>query len=213
MPNECTYAGRSTVIVPTSDCRPRPPINAEEAVRAPPTEVQHVAVMAIERVIEVGMGGGDGPPELPVVLAAFQGRQGMRIEADRKPGFSQGDDRVGQLGDIDAAVVADPGRKPGRDPLEQGPAGVGGVLAPADRPSGHRLLVRPAMEVAVGVGDPVAGEAEGVQHRQPVKPVVVRPLPDLEAGRPGANQRSLQPVRYDAAERERIDPRLRGRAW
>jgi hypothetical protein len=41
------------------------------------------------------------------------------------------------------------------------------------------------------------------------RPAFVRSLTDLETGRPGANQRSFQPVRYVPAERESIDPSLR----
>ena len=65
---------------------------------------------------------------MAVVLAGAERRQ--RVSGRSGPGAvsREGDDRAGEFGDVHAAVVAGASVRTRRDPLEEGPARVGGEL-------------------------------------------------------------------------------------
>ena len=95
--------------------------------------------------------------------------------------------------DIDAAIVGELGIEDRGDAPEEGPAGVGGELAEGDLAGRIRGTEGFALEETVGVGNAAILEGEAVQHRQPIKPVIIGSGSYLELRGPGAQQRAIEP--------------------
>ena len=168
-------------------------VDREEAVFALKAEVEDVRVVTVAMAVVVGMGGAGGAFYFAGVFAEADGGERLRIEADGETRLSERDEGVVPLSDVDAAVVGEPGGEPRDDSLEQRAAGIGGEFGTADFSCGDRFAVGLALEKTVGVGDAASVDAESVEHRQTVEPVVVGLLSDFEAGGAGANESAGEP--------------------
>ena len=103
--------------------------------------------------------------------------------------------------DIDAAIVGELETEDRGDAPEKAPTGVGGELAEGDFAGRFRGAEGFAFEETVGVANAAVHEGEAVQHRQPVKPVIIGSGSNLELG-PGAQQRAFEPGRKLALYRQ-----------
>jgi hypothetical protein len=97
------------------------------------------------------------------------------------------------VGDIDAAIVGELGIEDRGDATEKRPTRVGRELAEGDLAGRLCGAEGFAFEETVGVADGAAREGEAVQHRQPVKPVIVGSVSNLELGGAGTQQRAFEP--------------------
>jgi hypothetical protein len=140
----------------------------------------------------------------PLGLRDAERAQRARVELHGQRRLSHGDEALPDPRKVDVGVVRRAGREHGHHPPEDRPAGVGGELAVGD-PSLSYGRVRPGLELAVGVADRAVGEAEAVQHRLAVKPMIEAASIGLEPRRAGADQRAPQPRRQLALDGQAID--------
>ena len=202
------YAGRSAGSMATTALSSRPLIDAKEVILAPPSEFQHIGVVTPSGVVKVRVSNGDQPLDPLVIVVLTERVQRVRIETNRHPRFGVGNDLVGQFVDADVAVVSELRPEPGSHALKQGPAWVGGELAPTDPTHRNRLKIRPAAEIAVGIRNAAVREGELVQHGQPIEPVIVRPLAHLELRGSSPHQGSGEPGWDRASDRQVVQARF-----
>ena len=69
----------------------------------------------------------------------------------------------------------------------------------------HGFCIVPALQVLVGIGDRAVLETEAMEHAQPVEPVAVLLVADLEPARPVTHKDASEPARDTAGYRQTVD--------
>ena len=174
------------------------PLFAVVADPAQPIEALHaeigdVIVMAGALRIVMRVRGGDLTAQSPAIAEHAKRLERVGREAHRYRGLGECDDFARIAGDVDAAIVGELRIEDRGDAAEQRAAGIGGELGVGDLAGRLGRAEGFALEEAVRVGHAAVGERESVQHRQPVKPVIIGAGTHLELGWSGAKQRAFQP--------------------
>ena len=125
-------------------------------------------LVALGVVVRV-RGGGEALDAVVVVEVADR-LERLGVELDRQRRLGHRDVALADAREVDVRVVGDVGREDRLHALEQRAAGVGREAAVAPLAL-LRVLVGGAVEEAVRVRDLPVGEAEAVEHREPVEPV------------------------------------------
>ena len=147
--------------------------------------------------------GGDLTLQRPAIAEHAERLERVGREAHRHRRLGEGDDLARIVRDIDAAIVGELGIEDRGDAAEQSATGVGGELGIGYLAGRLRRAERLALEKAVGIAHGAIGKRKAMQHRQAIEPMIIGSCANLEFGRPGAEQRTLQPGRERAVDGER----------